>query len=188
MVAFSARRAIGALVVVPALVLGALMVAVSTPAVAIPNGITTTVDSVLVNKTGGITVFGTMDCTAEVSAYYGGSIPANVTVGASTDWTAYQPAGRKTMIQASFASNHLQTCFNNNPSLGPNQPLCGGSNGPCQWLTSNYGTAFTPFYVYSPNGRFKTGAIHVDLQTAGYDEYADMFNLSGFDLNATRAA
>lgn len=155
---------------------------------AIPNGTTQTVDSVLVNKTGGITASGTVDCTAEVTAYFAPNpIPADTMVLVNESWTASQRIGRKTMLQATYGSNYANQCFDNTAS---------SSGAPYPWMTSQFNSTDTPFYVYSPDGAFKKGAIHVDLTSEGgylivngqfVGQITDVFAVTGFDLKATRA-
>lgn len=177
--------------------IGPLAIATAGPAGAVPYGIAVVPTQVLVDRLGGITVSGTVDCTAEVEAAFPGGVPANLTVLAAVNWWAYQPAGRRKMIHAANNPSHAWTCYNSSPDpqLGP---VCGGSAGPCRWITSNYGTSSTPFYVYSLDGRFVRGWIHVDTQgTGGYVilggerredlDLTDMFALVGYDLRAVRA-
>ncbi|MFM8303204.1 MAG: hypothetical protein ACKOA9_02715 [Actinomycetota bacterium] len=154
---------------------------------AIPNGTTQTVDGVAVTKTGGITAWGTVDCTAEVTAYFadlGTPIPADTMVLANESWVAYQAVGRKTMLQATYQSHYANPCYSNT------------AEPPYPWMTSQYDSSDTPFYVYSSNGVFKTGAVHIDLTTDGghlivNGEYQgkvmDVYHVSGFDLRATRS-
>jgi hypothetical protein len=186
-----------------------------------PSALPIVANEVLVNKTGGITVSGTLDCAAAVNAYdwsgLGGSLgnpPANLTILVNVSWTAYQPVGRKTMLQATFGSDHKDPCYNTyaDPNYGP---VCGGDTGSsCRWITSNYTSTSTPVYVYSPQGKFAPGAIHVDVSSAEPDGYVlidgnqqcelggapssceieganpmtlNIFQRSGYDLKATRA-
>jgi hypothetical protein len=154
---------------------------------AVPYGTTQAVDGVKVNKTGGVTAWGTVDCTAEVAAYFApGAIPANTVVLTNESWVARQSVGRKTVLQATYESNYANPCFDNRVGAG---------DGPYPWMTSQFNSTDTPYYVYSPNGVFKTGMIHVDLKSEGGILEVDgqfvadlgIFQLTGFDLRATRA-
>ena len=71
-----------------------------------------TADQVLVNRYGGITVSGKLDCSAEVADIYGGeeNIPADTSVFVSKNWTATQYAGKGKVITASYSSCSSCTC------------------------------------------------------------------------------
>ncbi len=185
------------LAVLSVLVLASVFVSF-TSASAAPNGMTATVSQVLVNRLGGITASGTMNCTNDVTAYYAGvgqQVPANLTVVTGPSWTATQPAGRHTSITASWNPDHANPCYNTNPSI-PGAELCpAGAPAPCSWITSHFGSSDTPFYVYATNGKFVPGPIHVDLiTTTGYvfingvlqDYTIEVFSATGFNLRAVR--
>ncbi len=167
------------------------------PAQGVPYGITVVPTQALVDRLGGITISGTSDCTTEVRAAFPGGIPDKLTVAVGVNWTAYQPAGRRTMIHASFAANMAKPCYNRYAAFGPR---CGGGAGPCPWITSNYSSGDTPFYVYSLDGKFVRGWVHVDVEVEGgavffdgvYQEslseaFRDMFTLAGYNVRAVRA-
>ncbi len=152
--------------------MGSLLFLTAKPGMAEPNALPIVANKVLVNKTGGITVSGTMDCAAAVNAYDWTDLtgiatpPANLTIMVNVSWTAYQPVGRQTMLQATFGSDHKEPCYNTNENLNYG-PVCGGDTNPsCRWITSNFTSTSTPFYVYSPQGKFAPGPIHVDVLSA----------------------
>ncbi len=150
------------------LLFASLVLLATEAVIADSNALPIIADKVLVNKTGGITVSGTMACAEAVSAYdwtdLGGSLgvpPKDLTILLNVSWTAYQPVGRKTMLQATFGSSHKDPCYNTDDD----QPS--GTGGtltePCRWISSNINSTSTPFYVYSPQGKFVPGRIHVDI-------------------------
>lgn len=133
-------------------------------------------DTAVVNKTGGLTVSGTMSCADAVNDFdwsrFSGDAntpPANLTAALNVNWDAYQPVGRKTMLQAGYDSEHKDTCYNTNqkPPFGPS---CGTDlTARCPWLTSSYNSTSLPFYIYSSAGKFAPGALHVDIKSADSD-------------------
>lgn len=128
------------------------------------------VDKVLVNATGGIMMWGKLDCGKAVADHYGGSVPADVSVSAHIDWTARQPVGRTTMLVATYSQQGFEwSCFNNNAD-GSHGPVCGEGTGQgaCPWLTSRDASNKAGWWVYAPNGKLTRGPIHVELDVAGF--------------------
>jgi hypothetical protein len=158
-----------------------------------------TVDTVLVNGTGGITVMGTVDCSAAVVEHWGSisNVPADTVVLINVSWTAYQPAGRKFMLKAELQDSQASPCWANY-SEGAEPGRCienldTGILAPCRWDSSNWGSGG---YMYG-NGMFKKGAVHVDVMLeggyyGGEDEDGNplsigIFRIYSFDLKATKS-
>lgn len=180
------------------LVLASVLVPAAS-ASAIPNGMTATVNKVLVSRLGGITVSGTMNCKAAVDAYYADlneTVPDNLTVLVTVQWTATQPVGRNKSVTATWRAEHLNPCYNSNPDISGAE-LCPVAPVPCSWITSFQNSSDTPYYVYPTNGKFAPGPIHVDLTTEGSNYIfidgvlqdgvsIDVFSVTGFNLRAVR--
>jgi hypothetical protein len=154
------------------------------------HSFTGTVDKVLVNRYGGITVSGTMDCTAEVAAIYGGeeNVPADTTVYVGKQWTATQYAGRGKVITASYSSGIASICYTNDPAV---MAWPGYSEAPYPWSTLYGFPVGETQWVYSDNGKFGAGAIHVELTLEGSELQAGedthyFYDFSGWNLRATK--
>lgn len=147
-----------------------------------------TVDRVVVNRYGGITVSGTLDCSAEVEAIYGGPelIPANTSVFVSKNWTATQYVGRNKVVTASYSSGIASVCYTNDPGM-----MNGDVTAPWSWSTQYGYPVGEVQWVYSATGKFGTGPIHVELAvdgsplTNGEDTHY-FYDFSGWDLRATK--
>lgn len=152
------------------------------------HGFTGTVDQVLVNRYGGITVSGQMDCSAQVASVYGGpeNIPADTTVFVGKQWTATQYVGRGKTISASYSSGIASVCFTNDPNM-----YHGDVTPPWPWSTLYGYPVGTTQWVYADNGKFAAGAIHVELTLdsvelqVGEDTHY-FYSFSGWDLRAAR--
>lgn len=126
-----------------------------------------------------------------------GDAPNNLSATINISWTASQPVGKNKIIQATFESDHMATCYNTYsgwPQSGPDG---------YSWITSNFGSPETPFYVYSPNGKFSPGPVHVDVWTGetaymwisgepmldgeGNHVTIEFYKLLGYDLKAVRS-
>jgi len=148
-----------------------------------------TVDQVLVNRYGGITVSGTLDCSAEVAAIYGGEelIPTDTSVFVSKNWTAFQYVGRNKVVTASYSSGIASVCYTNDPGM-----MNGDVTAPWSWSTQYAFPVGETQWVYSATGKFATGPIHVELSvdgtslTVGEDTHY-FYDFSGWDLRATKA-
>lgn len=153
------------------------------------HGFTATVDQVLVNRYGGITVSGQLDCSAQVASVYGGSenIPADTTVFVGKQWTAIQYVGRGKVVTASYSSGIASVCFTNDPTM-----YGGDVTPPWPWATLYGFPVGTTQWVYADNGKFAAGAIHVELTvdsvalTVGEDEHY-FYSFGGWDLRAVKA-
>jgi hypothetical protein len=152
------------------------------------HSVYSTVDQVLVNKAGGITVSGRLDCSARVADIYGGvaNIPAGTTVFVGKQWTATQYVGRGKAITASYSSGIASVCFTNDPAM-----YNGDVTPPWSWSTLYAFPVGQTQWVYSPQGKFGAGAIHVELTiegvplTVGEDTHY-FYGFSGWDLRATK--
>lgn len=151
-----------------------------------------TVDQVLVNRNGGITVSGTLDCTAAVVDIFGGveNIPAQTTVLVGKSWTATQYVGRGKAVTASYSSGIASVCYTNDPAF-----MQEAETAPWPWSTRYAYPVGGTQWVYSSNGKFATGQIHIELTIEGVPlvitngENTDthyFYDFSGWNLRATR--
>lgn len=115
-----------------------------------------TVTRVRVNRLGGITVEGKVDCTAAVAAWgQSGSL-----AGVNIDWTARQPVGRRGAVTASYTSVIATVCHDP-ANVDPLRP-------PYPWATHPPITDPAIWWVYpSSGGKFATGPIHIDVRATG---------------------
>lgn len=110
-----------------------------------------TVDTITLNRYGGITVEGRLSCET-VAAGLGAEVDAVVL---NVDWSAIQYIGRKTSLTASYASGIGSLCW------------LSGEPGPYDWGTFfSYPSGATQ-WIYSPDGKFGGGSIHVDALAYG---------------------
>lgn len=151
------------------------------------HGFTATVDLVQVNRYGGITVSGQLDCSAQVADIYGGaeSIPANTSVFVSKSWVATQYVGKGKVVTASYDSGIASVCFTNDPGM-----YYGDVTAPWPWQTLYAYPVGETQWVYSPTGKFGSGMIHVELTvtgglTVGEDDHL-FASFSGWNLRTTR--
>lgn len=150
------------------------------------HSFSSTVDTVLVNRYGGITVSGTLDCSAEVAEIYGGNIPADTSVFVSKSWVATQYVGRGKVVTARYDSGIASVCFTNDPGM-----YYGDTTAPWPWSTLYAFPVGDTQWVYSRNGKFGAGAIHVELTidsvplTVGADTHT-FYDFSGWDLRASK--
>jgi hypothetical protein len=156
------------------------------------HSIGATVDQVLVNRYGGITVSGTLDCTDAVAEIFGSmeSIPADTTVLVSKSWTATQYVGRNKVVTASYSSGIASVCYTNDPAFMQEAEVA-----PWPWSTRYAFPVGETQWVYSSNGKFATGPIHIELTIEGVPlvitngENTDthyFYDFSGWDLRTTR--
>ncbi len=115
---------------------------------------TVTPTSVLVNQQGGITIAGTMDCGEAVQSAFASLeppavVPAGLRVLNDVSWNAYQTVGRTKVIHAEYRPGIAHQCY---PGPGPWNTAYGYPVGTMQW-------------VYSPDGRFVPGRIHVEISS-----------------------
>lgn len=177
------RRAFTTLIA--ALAMASLLATTAMPAAAADYEVspTVTIDQVRVNRMGGITINGTVDCTADVTAMYDGAIPENTTMFVNVNWEASQMVGKNNVIYATYLSGIASICYTNDPAfaagLGTWQTLFPFPTGTEQW-------------VYSRDGKFSPGPIHVEIYVyggpfaVGEDNYA-FYTFGQRDLRATRS-
>jgi len=151
------------------------------------HSLVSTVDQVLVNKYGGISVSGQLDCSVQVADIYGGAefIPADTSVFVSKNWTATQYVGRGKAITASYSSGIASVCYTNDPGM-----YYGDVTAPWPWSTQYAYPVGETQWVYSSQGKFGTGAIHVELTIDGVltvdPDTHFFYDFSGWNLRATR--
>jgi hypothetical protein len=124
------------------------------------------VTKVWVNQSGGITIEGTADCTAALTD--AGLVGP---VYASVRWDASQTVGRNRVVTAGY-----------DPGIAFE---CDAATSP--WFTRYPYPVGTIQWVYSTNGRFTTGRIHVEIFGEAHPaDGVDFYAFDGFDLKATR--
>ena len=170
----------------------------SATAADIEQSIYATVDRVQVNKMGGITVSGSVDCTDQVAAIYGGdvdSIPADTIVVVNMNWDALQYVGKGKTVFAEYDSAIASICYTNmDESLFPDWV---DLVAPYSWETRYPYPTGTVQWVYSRDGKFAAGPIHIELTaiggltvTEGSDPPQDveyfLYDFSGWNLRATK--
>jgi hypothetical protein len=158
--------------------------------------------SAQVNRTGGISVSGLIDCHQAVERYEAdnGPLPPGSVVNVAYDWVARQPLGRKGgYLVAGFGSSHLTACHKT-ATLDPVSPAV----VEFAWDSTPYGMV-TPVFVYSDLGKFTKSIVHVDVTMyGGYapngEEFAntqpgdggdwvvvEVYNQTGVDVRPTSA-
>lgn len=111
-----------------------------------------TVTQVRVNKSGGITVEGKINCSQAVMEWG----QQNAMAAVHNDWTARQPVGRKGVVTAHYSAAIMQSCH---------EP---GKTGPYTWATHPPITSSAIWWVYPDSGgKFVAGKIHIDAQATG---------------------
>ena len=193
------RRLLAALVAVSAALATVVAPSSSATAADIEQAVYATVDSVKVNRAGGITVSGSVDCTDQVVAIYGvvENIPADTMVLVNMNWDALQYVGKNKTLFAEYDSGIASICYTNmDPSLFPDWV---DLDAPYSWDTRYAYPVGTVQWVHSRDGRFATGPIHIELNAYGslvvqeLDENGDpqdveyyLYDFSGWDLRATK--
>jgi hypothetical protein len=158
--------------------------------------------SAQVNRTGGISVSGLIDCHQAVERYEAdnGPLPPGSVVNVAYDWVARQPLGRKGgYLVAGFGSSHLTACHKT-ATVDPVSPAV----VEFAWDSTPYGMV-TPVFVYSDLGKFTKSIVHVDVTMyGGYapngEEFAntqpgdggdwvvvEVYNQTGVDVRPTSA-
>jgi uncharacterized membrane protein len=153
-----------------------------------------TADRALVNRLGGVSVSGQVSCAGTYAQLMDGqlqyldeneqwgTIPTptetqlvDIFVNAD-NYTVSQPAGRRLMIQVDHGSSRMTPCFaqykvdpNGTPWSEISNVQCDGVT-PCRWETDRYAydrLALGPLFDYSPDGKFRTGNLTVDVSAYG---------------------
>ena len=173
--------------IVAALLLALTQGGIARPAIALEErSFVVVADTVLVNNMGGIWVGGSMDCTAAVVEAYPIEADRPDMVLVNPNWEAYQYVGRTKVIHASYGSGIASSCYIN-PELG--QGSC-----PCRWGTNSPFPVGLPQWVYSLDGKFAPGRIHIEV--TGYGGWAvggsedfpySLWSFSQYDLKAVKA-
>lgn len=140
------------------------------------HSFTVAATQVLVNRYGGITVSGIIDCSAAVSDIYGSSVPNDLSIYFGKNWRATQYVGRGRAINAEWNSGIATDCS------APTFTAAWGTqyafpSGATQW-------------VYSSQGKFQAGAIHIEVWSdseiqVGADTWL-LAGWSGADLRAVK--
>lgn len=194
------RRLLAALVAVSAAVATVVAPSGSATAADTEQAISATVDLVQVNRAGGITVSGSLDCTDQVAAIYGGTgnIPDDTLVMVNMNWDALQYVGKNKTVFAEYDSGIASICYTNmDPSLFPDWV---DLDAPYSWDTRYAYPVGTVQWVYSRDGKFAAGPIHIELTANGslsvYEEsdppgdgqWVDyyLYDFSGWNLRATK--
>ena len=114
-----------------------------------------TVTRVRVNRLGGITIEGKIDCTQAIAKWGQSAFEAGVNVS----WKARQPVGRKGAVTAHYDSVIATLCYD---------PLDTTPATPYPWATHPPITSPAIWWVYpDTGGKFTAGKIHVDVQVTG---------------------
>lgn len=124
-----------------------------------------TVDAVLVNRGGGITVGGAIGCPVE------GAWPLDAWAVLNVDWTATQYVGRKTAVHGAYVSDIGTLCYR------PDEP-----GAVYRWATLSGANEGATRWVYGTDGKFAAGTIHVEASVGGTVELVTQ----GFDASLDR--
>lgn len=190
------RRRLAAIAALAALASVALLATMSSSAGA-DNVPMLTAPQVLVNKTGGVTAMGKVDCSARVLQKWGTYEDAPDIVLTNVDWTVNQAQGRK-MITVTFGDGMGSPCWAKQGAADVDPGRCvldaDGTLHPCTWDSYNYGS---DGWIYG-NGAVKPGAVHLSATMDGGYWFDDSdpqhpvlrnegwFEMDGWDLRATR--
>lgn len=175
-----------------------------------------TIEKVMVNKLGGITVEGSMSAAPlydqlrsaeglgvsyeDEQGWHQTAIYADaddvVIIGTNPDnFVVRQPAGRRTMITAEHASSRLQWAYSNAPPGFFGEFTPDYATESARWVTDrfSYDLSTGPLFVYSPEGKFKTGTVAVEVTAVGYwvevhDELDHSLKASGMVFDEAFAA
>lgn len=156
-----------------------------------------TATQALVNTSGGITISGTMSCTAAIDAALNAAaqragttnvaVIPNGTAGANPGYTVSENIGRTRTVSATYNSGIQQLCYQAPGAAAyPWKTLYGYPVGTQQWL-------------YPTAGKFAPGSVHVEfngethVMIAAYNGSggqigtytASLYSLSGVNLKVT---
>jgi hypothetical protein len=112
-------------------------------------------DKVLVNKYGGIQVEGWWDCTEAVEQAYPEEADRPDSVLVNINWDATQYVGRTKVVQVSYDSGIAGECYKKDEA------------GPYRWSTFSDYPMGQPMWMYSPDGKFGSGKVHIDVEGVG---------------------
>lgn len=177
-----------------AAVILALLAPITSSTAASPSGDWASVDRVLVDAVGGVSVAGQVSCEGALARLEDGQlayawdengepifVPAPgpdelVNLFANTDnYTVYQALGRKTMLQVTHGSSQMTPCIGQYPYEPTGNPwaeryLCAAGGAPCPWETNVYNydrETMGPLFDYAANGAFKPGKVSVKGYSVG---------------------
>ena len=194
------RRLLAALAAVSAALAVTVAPSSSAAAADTEQAIYATVDLVQVNRMGGITVSGSLDCSDQVAAIYGGAanIPADTMVVVNMNWDAIQYVGKNKTVFAEYDSGIASICYTNmDPSMFPDWL---DLDPPYSWQTRYAYPVGTVQWVYSRDAKFAAAPIHIELTVNGslvVSEESDppgdpqdveyfLTDFSGWDLRANK--
>lgn len=143
------------------------------------------VTKVLVNRIGGVSVEGTMSCSATATRARAGDLSGDdqatddesyvpivvaeadrlVLLANPDNYVVSQPVGRRAMIQVTHESSRMNPCFTETATLPNGSVGCPVGALTCPWRTDRYGwdpDRLGPLFDYSPTGTFKAGSLNVD--------------------------
>jgi len=137
-------------------------------------------DKAWVNKYGGIQVEGWWDCTEAVEQAYPVEADRPDSVLVNINWDAYQYVGRTKVVHASYESGIAGECYKKDEA------------GPYRWSTFSAYPMGQLIWMYSPDGKFASGKVHIDVKAVGgwavyYDADALPFLYEGGLYSFTQA-
>lgn len=112
-------------------------------------------DKAWVNKYGGIQVEGWWDCTEAVEQAYPEEADRPDSVLVNINWDAYQYVGRTKVVQVSYESGIAGECYKKDEA------------GPYRWSTLSAFPMGQPMWMYSSDGKFGSGKVHIDVTAVG---------------------
>lgn len=150
------------------------------------------VDKVLVNRLGGVSVSGEFSCAATFELLKAGQLEAMEETQEGDRWytidapnletdevllfvnadnyTVTQPAGKRLMIKVQHESSRMTPCYITQRETPDGNTIsedkCPTFGGPCRWETDRYAydrAAYGPLFDYSDNGKFKVGNLNVEV-------------------------
>ena len=152
-------------------------------------------DGALVNRLGGVHVYGTVSCagTAQTlreagSFVYQGEDGAEeeILIGADDainlfvnpdNYVVSQPAGRRQMVTVEHGSSQMSPCYveteTGDDGITPWAELgveCAADGDSCTWRTHRFAydpSPWVPLFDYSTDGKFKAGDLNVYVSTYG---------------------
>lgn len=154
------------------------------------------VDRVLVNRLGGVSVSGEFSCAATFDVLKAGQLEAleeseegdrwytidapnletdDVILLVNPDnYTVTQPAGKRLMIKVQHGSSRMTPCSITTRETPDGNTIstdkCPSLEGPCRWETDRYAydrASYGPLFDYSDNGKFKVGSLNVEVYDYG---------------------
>jgi hypothetical protein len=149
------------------------------------------VDAVLVNRLGGVSVSGQFQCLAAYDQLWAGELQGLRETESGEEWYTIpapepgdkvvllvnadnylvkQPAGKRLMIKAEHWSSRMTPCVAEQRQMPDGSEIsndkCPSDLGPCRWETDRYAydrQAFGPLFDYADNGKFKVGNLNVEV-------------------------